>query len=259
MPEYLVKLLSKKEVAEKTTAFFFEKPKGFRFVPGQFIEITLNKETYPFSIASSPKEKDLMITTRMRASKFKNSLKKLKIGSRVKIDGPFGQFILHKNKNIPAVFLAGGIGITMPRSIIKNHPDRKIILFYSNRKQKDAAFLEELKKLESKNQSTQRNLSARPSSQHFESSGFKMIAIMTREPVRPVRQILRVVNKVESQAQGKNGKHINPKMLKDNLKDWRKSIYYAVGSTGFVQSMAALLAKMKIKPEQIKTENFSGY
>ena len=238
MSGYLVKLIDKKEVAEKTTAFFFEKPKnqstqntlsarpssqriensGFKFTPGQFIEMHLNKKVYSFSIASSPKEKELMITTRMRPSKFKNALKKLKIGDRVKIDGPFGQFVLHKNKKNPAVFLAGGIGITPFRSMIKSYPDRKITLFYSNRKPEDAAFLGELKELENKKKN------------------FKLVAIMT----------------------SLTG-HINPKMMKENVKNWQKAIYYTVGSTGFVQSMADMLSKMKLKPEQIKTENFSGY
>lgn len=205
-------------MARETTAFFFEKPKRFKFTPGQFIEIHLNKNlVHSFSIASSPKEKELIITTRMRPSAFKNSLNKLKIGSQVKIDGPFGQFALHKNRKIPAVFLAGGIGIAPFRSIIKELPNRKITLFYSNRKKKDAPFLEELKKLEGKN--------------------FKLIPVMTRE----------------------DEKRINPKLIKEKVKDWQKAIYYAVGSTGFIQSMANMLSKMKIRPEQIKTENFSGY
>lgn len=216
MSEYLVKLIDKREVARKTTAFFFEKPKNFQFTPGQFIEVHLNKEIHSFSIASSPKEKELMITTRMRPSVFKNSLKNLKIGSRIKIDGPFGQFMLHKNRKIPAILLAGGIGITPFRSMIKEFPNHKVILFHSNRKPKDAPFLEELKNIENKN--------------------LKLVAIMT----------------------SLTG-HINQKMIKENVKNWRKAIYYAVGSTGFVQSMANLLSEMKIKPENIKTENFPGY
>ncbi len=232
MPFYSVKLLAKKEAAEKTTAFFFEKPKNFKFIAGQFISLYLKKNLiHDFSIASSPKEKDLMITTRMRPSVFKNSLKKLKTGNGVKIEGPFGQLSLHrssraklttghgKNKKPPAVFLAGGIGITPFRSMLKSFPDMKITLFYSNRRKKDAAFLEELENLEK------------------QSNNFKLITTMTRE----------------------KGKHINSEMIKENVKDWRKGIYYAIGSTGFVQSMVNLLSEMKIKPEQIKTENFSGY
>lgn len=215
---HLVKLRVKKEVAKNTMAFFFEKPRKFKFLPGQFIEIHFkNLPVYSFSVASSPNEKEIMITTRMRNSKFKNKLKNLKIGDSTKIDGPFGQFTIHQNKKIPAVFLAGGIGITPFRSIIKVYPNRKITIFYSNRKTEDAAFWEELKSLENKN--------------------FKMTTTMTKE----------------------GGKHINPKMIKNNVKDWRRVIYYAVGSNSFVQSMADMLANMKIKSENIKTENFTGY
>ena len=218
MPEYLVKLIAKKEVARQTTAFFFDKPKGFKFIPGQFIEIHLGKNPiYSFSLASSPKEKDLMITTRMRPSEFKNKLNGLKIGNRIKIDGPFGQFTLHENKNTLAVFLAGGIGVTPFHSMIKDSLNRKITLFHSNRNKKDAPFLEELKKMEDKN--------------------FKLVSVFTKE----------------------NNERIDSKMLKKNIKNWRKAIFYAVGSTGFVQSMVNLLSEMKIKPENIKTENFSGY
>ncbi len=213
-------------MAEKTTAFFFEKPKNFKFTPGQFIEIHLNKKIYPFSIASSPKEKELMITTRMRPSAFKNSLNKLKIGSRVKIDGPFGQFVLHKNIKIPAVFLAGGIGITPFRSMVKYHLDHKITLFYSNRRIGDAPFLKELKDLEKQN----KNL--------------KLIATMTKT--------------TKKEWNGYSG-YINQKMIKNNLEDRGKPIYYIVGSSGFVQSMTNILVSIKIKSENIKTENFSGY
>lgn len=227
MPLYLVKLLSKKEVAEKTTAFFFEKPRGFKFTPGQFIELHLDKNlVHAFSIASSPKEKELMIATRMRPTRFKKNLKKLKIGARIKIEDPFGQFVLHKNRKIPAVLLAGGIGITPFRSMIKNSPNHKITLFYSNRKLKDTAFLDELINLEKQNKR------------------FKLIATMT---------------KATKKEWGGPFGHINQKMIKNNLGDWEKPIYYVVGSSKFVQAMANLLSEMKIKPGQIKTENFSGY
>ncbi|MEK7659106.1 MAG: FAD-dependent oxidoreductase [Patescibacteria group bacterium] len=221
---YLSKLLVKKESAKKTTTFFFEKPKKFKFIPGQFIEITLNKEVHSFSIASSPEEKEVMIATRMRPTKFKKFLGKLKIGAKIKIEGPFGQFVLHKNMG--SVFLAGGIGITPFRSMIKSFPNREITLFYSNRKPKEAVFLNELINLGKQNKK------------------FKLIATMTKA--------------TKKEWNGHFG-YISQKMIKNNLKNWRSVIYYVVGSSGFVQAMADILSKMGLKPEQIKTENFPGY
>jgi len=75
--------------------------------------------TRTFSIASSPFENELVFTTRMRDTAFKRSLKKVPLGTKVKIAPATGSFRLHKNVGKPAVFLAGGIGITPFLSIVR--------------------------------------------------------------------------------------------------------------------------------------------
>src|SRR5256885_16726580 len=61
----------------------------------------------------------------------------------------------HEDAARPAVFLAGGIGVTpflsMARHAAKEKRPHRILLFYSNRRPEDAAFLEELKRLEQAN------------------------------------------------------------------------------------------------------------
>ena len=117
---YSTKLLNRAEVAERTMAFSFEKPPGFDFRPGQSSDLTLvdppetdsEGDIRTFSIASAPFEDHLMIATRMRDTAFKRSLKRVPLGTALKIDSPVGSFTLHKNSARPAVFLAGGIGIT---------------------------------------------------------------------------------------------------------------------------------------------------
>ena len=121
------KLLSRVEVAEGTMAFHFEKPSQFDFKPEQSADVTpfnppetdSEGNTRTFSIASSPFENELMLATRMRDTAFKRSLKKIPLGTEVKIDSPMGSFTLHKNSAKPAVFLAGGIGITPFLSIVR--------------------------------------------------------------------------------------------------------------------------------------------
>jgi ferredoxin-NADP reductase len=113
------KLLSRVEVAEGTMGFHFEKPSQFDFTPGQAADVTLfnppetdaEGNTRTFSIASSPFENQLMFVTRMRDTAFKRSLKKVPLGTGVRIDSLMGSFTLHKNSAKPAVFLAGGVGI----------------------------------------------------------------------------------------------------------------------------------------------------
>src|SRR6202043_684185 len=132
---------------------------------GQYIDLTLSGSqsqlgpsdsmTHTFSIASSPSDKDLIVTTRMRNTAFKQAISSLPIGSRARIEGPMGSFSLHKNTARPAVFLAGGIGIAPFLSMIScataeklRHP---IVLFYANRYVEDAAFIDELWELEHAN------------------------------------------------------------------------------------------------------------
>jgi len=119
MRAYQSTLLGRTPVAEGTMAFQFEKPPDFVFKAGQYIDLTLsgsqhgssNGLTHTFSIASSPFDEELLVTTRMRNTVFKQALSFLPIGSGVKIEGPMGSFRLHNNTTGPAVFLAGGIGI----------------------------------------------------------------------------------------------------------------------------------------------------
>jgi ferredoxin-NADP reductase len=159
-PRYTSRLRHRKEVAERTWAFQFEKPSGFTFKAGQFTEVTLGslKETgtegttHTFSIASAPHEDFVMVATRMRDTAFKRALAPLPLGTEVTISGASGDLVLHEDASRPAIMLAGGIGITPFRSIILDATQHKLphrlLLLYSNRRPEDAPFLEELQALE---------------------------------------------------------------------------------------------------------------
>ena len=103
---------------------------------------------HTFSIVSAPFENELVVATRMRDSAFKRALKALPIGSHAAIEGPFGSLTLHNDRARPAVFIAGGIGITpfmsMLRQATQDRLPQRLLLLYSNRRPEDAAFLAEL-------------------------------------------------------------------------------------------------------------------
>ena len=175
----MLKLTSRREVAERTVAFEFDKPAGFAFKAGQFAEIAwvdpqetdAEGNSRAFSIASAPHEERLMFTTRLRDTAFKRILQKTPIGTLVKLEGPFGDLTLHNNVSRPAILLAGGIGITPFRSIVRRAAHEKlphrIFLFYANRRPEDAPFLEELSALEREN------------------ANFTFVPAMTASSVRP--------------------------------------------------------------------------
>ena len=117
---YSITLTERRLVAEGTMAFYFDKPSQFAFTPGQFVDLTLPQpsetdaagNTRAFSIASAPQESTLMVATRLRDTAFKRELQRMPLGSTVRMEGPFGNLVLHADQTRPAVFLAGGIGIT---------------------------------------------------------------------------------------------------------------------------------------------------
>jgi ferredoxin-NADP reductase len=158
MPLFTTEFRAAGELAEGTASFRFAKPEGFAFKAGQSLNLTLldppetdaKGATRTFSIASAPHEPWLEIATRLRDTAFKRVLRKLAPGTRVQVRGPGGRFVLG-DEDRPAVFLAGGIGITpfmsMLRQAAHEGARRKLLLVYSNRRPEDAPYLSELESL----------------------------------------------------------------------------------------------------------------
>lgn len=125
----ILKVLQIKKEAGDAFSVIFENPEN-RFYPGQYIEI----EDRCFSIASSPSESCLMVTTKPGISDFKKRFAKTKPGDTWESSHPAGTVTIDEVD--PAVFLAGGIGITPFRSMIKWAVDRKLdlpmTLIYTN-------------------------------------------------------------------------------------------------------------------------------
>lgn len=238
MTNYTSKLIEKKEIAEGTMAFYFERPPGFEYKAGNSLDLTVIEppetdakgNTRPFSIASAPYENELMIATRMRDTAFKRVIKTL--NPTLQIEGPFGSFILHNDASRPAVFLMGGIGITPARSILLDAAKRKLphklYLFYSNRRPEDSAFLAELQELEKENQN------------------YRFIGTMTE------------MKKSKLPWNGERG-YIDETMLQKYLTDVTNAIYYLAGPPAMVAAMRGTLTKIHVNEDNIRTEEFSGY
>ena len=240
MPEYTTELVSKESVAEGTMAFHFRKPEGFQFRAGQAIDLTLmdppetdaEGNTRAFSITSAPSDSDLVIATRMRDTACKRVLQAAKPGLQVKIDGPTGSLTLHKNSSKPAVFLAGGIGITPFRSMARDaaaqHLPHEIYLLYSNRRPEDAAFLNELQELARQN------------------PHFHLIATMTD------------MDKSQKQWNGETGL-LTAETLRKTLPAVNGPIYYIAGPPAMVAAMRQMLVNAGVDEDDIRTEDFAGY
>jgi ferredoxin-NADP reductase len=240
MAGYVSKLLNRVEVAKDTMAFHFEKPLGFDFKPGQSVDLTLMNppetdsegNTRTFSIASAPFENQLVFATRMRDTAFKRSLKNIALGTAVKMDSAMGSFTLHKNAAKPAVFLAGGIGITPFFSIVRqadhDHALHKLHLFCSNRRPEDTPFLDTLKGLEKTN------------------PNFKLVCTMTD------------MAKSTKEWKGETGL-LDKGMLSRHLTTLQGPIYYIAGPPAMVAGVRKVLVAANVDEDDIRTEDFAGY
>ncbi len=142
--------------------------KGMSWRPGEHGIFTLpdfkidGKKWRAFSIASIPEEGFLIIGTRIgeRISGFKKQLISLKKGDKIGLRGPFGWFLL-KDRTSPLVLIAGGVGITPVRAILKEIEKgniRKVEIIYSSRER--YLFEDDLKQIAKKDERVNLNLTA---------------------------------------------------------------------------------------------------
>jgi ferredoxin-NADP reductase len=225
MAENRARLVRQEIVAEGTMAFHFARPREFLFQSGQNVMLTLGEgwENRVFTIASAPHEPELMFATRMRDSAFKNRLKTMTPGEPVSIDGPNGTMVLHSAASRPAVFIAGGIGITPFLSMLRDAHHRRlghrITLFYSNRRRSGAPFLEELQSVEKA---------------HL---NFRLVSTLTEEGGEPIGEAL----------------------LRRHVGDVREPVYYLAGPPGMTMDVSGMLAGLGVAPDDLHSEEFYGY
>lgn len=142
------------DVAQNIKTFWFKPERQIHHIAGQFIELRIPHEDKDkrgdkrwFTLSSSPTEELVSITTKFTpegGSSFKQALLNLDSKSSVTMTDPMGDFVLPKDESTELVFVAGGIGVTPIRSMIKSLQDisqkRPITLIYAANKTKELAF-----------------------------------------------------------------------------------------------------------------------
>ena len=133
--------LERYKESENVYTFVFEKDKDITWKAGQhgLFNIThksIKNSIKPFTVATAPEEDTIKITTSIgdNPSEFKKALLELDKGMKLKLSGPVGGFYLKDNS--PTLLIAGGIGITPFRAILKqleaegNGIEKQIHLLY---------------------------------------------------------------------------------------------------------------------------------
>lgn len=239
MAKYLTHIIEKKEIAQNTLLFSFEKPLGFEYESGQAVDVKLiePQETdekgniRSFSLVSSPTEPRISIATRLGKSSFKKNLKNNEIGSEVEIIGAFGDLRLPEKKSEKIIMLTGGIGITPFISMLRfeqfKNEERDITLIFSNKNIISAPFYNELLAIKQKKEN------------------IKIIFTFTDEDFPSVFA-----------EKGRISWEMIGKHIKESHHDYK---YFITGPVGLVESIKSILIFNGVGNTNIFTEKFTGY
>jgi ferredoxin-NADP reductase len=229
----------KREVANGTLFVLFDLlGQEVDFQPGQYFWLTLLDPPYDdekgprrhISVATSPNERGALgLATRLRDTAFKRSLAELPVGTEVEVDQPKGDFVLPAETDIPYVFIAGGIGITVFRSmlryIVEEGLPHRVTLVYSNRDRESTPFLEELTEL-----------------------------------ARAHDTIDLVLTMTDDEGWEGESRLVGPELLRDHLNgDLSRFRYLLAGPPAMVEAVTEQLRSAGIPEERIRPERFSGY
>ncbi|MBA3245308.1 MAG: FAD-dependent oxidoreductase [Actinobacteria bacterium] len=231
-------VVEKREVAKGTLFVAFDlQGAEVEFLPGQYFWVELldppyNDEKGPrrhISVCSSPTEHGVLcLCTRVRDSAFKRSLAELEVGDAVEVEEPKGTFLLPEDTGAKYVFVAGGIGITVFRSMLRYIRDEElpyeVTLVYSNRDRESAAFLDELEVLER------------------EVPGLNLVLTMTDE------------DGWESES-----RRIDAAMLHDHLGELGAYRYLVAGPPAMTDAVVAALHGAEVSEDSVLADKFSGY
>lgn len=239
-PKYrLVLPLVWKKFIGNTGVFAFALSSPIKFVPGQYMEWTLPHHNTDsrgnrryFSIASSPKEKELLLTVKFYSpsSTYKKQLQNLNKGDTIIAASLAGDFALPKDPKKKVVCIAGGVGIapfrSMIQSLIDTQSQRDIVVFYANRTVDEIVFGEDLQKAQA--------------------NGVRTIYTVTNTKQIPTNWT------------GEKG-YVTGDMIQKYVPDFMDRIFYLSGPQMMVESSKEMLQKIGIPARHIKQDFFPGY
>jgi phenol hydroxylase P5 protein len=107
-------------------AIFLKLDRPIHFQAGQYVQLEIPGlgASRAFSIANSPADVERTGTIELNVRLAPGGAgtgylhERLQAGDRVRLSGPYGRFFVRKSSRLPMVFMAGGSGLSSPRSMI---------------------------------------------------------------------------------------------------------------------------------------------
>lgn len=229
-------LREKRVVARDTYEYAFTVDPPLRFLPGQYLEWTLpharadgrGNRRY-FTIASSPTERDVLLGVKIgpERSSFKETLLAMEPGGVLWAGQLGGDFVLPRRRAEKLAFLAGGIGITPFRSMIKHLIDtgdrRDVVLFYGARSVEDLAYRDVLRDAE-------------------RAFGLRVVYVLKDDV--PGAATVRALDEAS---------------VRTHVPDYRERTFYISGPVAMVDAYKETLRAMGVHRTRIVTDYFPGF
>jgi ferredoxin-NADP reductase/Na+-translocating ferredoxin:NAD+ oxidoreductase RnfD subunit len=238
-PKFRVRLQLKEiqKISDRVYNYIFLPNRPFNFLPGQYMEWTLAGVPYDsrgnrrtFTIASSPTEDEVHLGLKFYepASTYKARFHDMKPGDIVYASQLAGNFTLKGHEKQKLVFVAGGIGITPFRSMLKYLSDNKmnsdIILIYVVSDPREFVYVKEL-------------------------HAARQIGV----------KVLPVVTDTSYQAKSVTSAKLSPDLLSRLVPDFKERTFYVSGPNTMVDATRGYLHDLGVHAPRIKTDHFSGY
>jgi len=225
---YEIPFLEKEQCAPDVVAYRFRRPDGYDFIAGQWGVYDLGEPAgkHTFTHASAPDDPYLEIMTRLSASAYKTALHALRPGETVGLSGPGGRMRLREGE-ARAAFLAGGVGITPIRSMLRDAARASksfedALLVFGNRDENCIPYREELEALNAIG--------------------------------------LRVVHALEHPPEGWRGERgfVTADMVRRHVDPADGRPFYVTGPPGMVTAMERVLDELGVEGERRRIERFSA-
>ncbi|NQU45326.1 ferric reductase-like transmembrane domain-containing protein [bacterium] len=205
------------------------------YLPGQAQFLTLlrkrglPREEHPFTISSSPTEAGCLVSTIKKSGGFTATIGQTRPGDRAIVEAPYGRFsyLMHPATS-RLFFIAGGIGVTPLRSMLRYMADIRldveVVLLHFVRTSEDLVFRGEFEEIASRK--------------------------------RPRLQYVPVVSRSEEGWRGETG-HVDSGLLRKHIGEGGEGQVYLCGPPGMMKASLRALREVGIPRTRIHYEYFS--